>query len=381
MTRTRILGIIFIVALLVRLGLLLLLPSIAQKFNFHIKYNMPGEWKLEPAPLQRLSWIDILNRRVELIPFQEDERAYDELATNALAGKGLSVYAGWFTVPPGKPASYWNFLYPFFLATTYFIFGHHQLPVFILQAILNSAAICVLYLLASRVFNKENIGIVSALIACFHPILVFLPALMMTEALFVPLMIFTFYCFFLALDTEKLKWYVACGFCFALASLTRETSFYFFPVLGLLVFLKVRKNEGNRLAFLKSGVLLAAIFLTITPWTIRNYMVHHRFLPLSTKIGINLWMYNNPYQKIGWEEIGRNAPTYELPETMTEVDRDRYYLHLALKYIFSNPGRVISNLPWKFLRAINPSLGTAKSNFAQIIAGLFIARCFFQPLA
>lgn len=365
--------IIFLVALLTRLSLLFVLPVIAPSMRLHLKYNTPIETKEKAVEVKDLTWFYIIDNRVQLIPFQEDEHVYDQLAINALAGKGFSIDEGWWTVPAGKPASYWNFLYPFFLSIIYFIFGHHQLPVFILQTILNSVAICILYLLAAKAFQQEKVGILSALIACFHPILLFMPSLMMTEALIVPLIIFTFYFYYVAYDTGELKWYAACGFLFALASLTREVVFLFFPILVIIEFFRLRKHMGNHKAVIRSGILLAIIFLTISPWTIRNYLVFHRFLPLSTKIGVNLWMYNNPSQPIGWDMESKGAKMYTFPDSMNEVDRDRFYLRLSLDYMINNPGRVISNLPWKFLRSINPSLGTAKNLYARLFAGLYIA--------
>ncbi len=394
MQRWRIIGYIVFIALIMRLSLIFAIPAIAPAMRLHMKYNLPIDIKEPVAVLNDLSWFTILNNRVKLIPFQDDEWVYDQLAVNALEGKGFSVDKGWYTVPPGKPAAYWNFLYPFFLAAIYFIFGHHQIPVFIFQAILNSIAIGILYLLAFNVFNKESISILSSLIATFHPILLFLPSLMMTEAIFVPLIIITFYLYYIAQDSGELKCYVLCGVFFALASLTREVIFPFLPILVINEFIMLKKSISKSKAIIKSGVMLAAIFITISPWTIRNYVVFKRFLPLSTKLGITLWMYNNPSQEIGWDISCKGKIMYEFPDSMNEIDRDRFYLLLALNYMKNNPGRVIANLPWKFLRSVNPSLGTAKNRLARIftaayvtpmmlfsLLGLFIQRNKFRRLS
>jgi hypothetical protein len=78
------------------------------------------------------------------------------------------------------------------------------------------------------------------------------------------------------------------GALWGLAVLTRETVLYFTPVLALWL---AGRRPGA--ASLRRGALFAlSTFVVVAPWTLRNYVVHQAFIPVSTAGGLNLWQGN-----------------------------------------------------------------------------------------
>jgi hypothetical protein len=103
------------------------------------------------------------------------------------------------------------------------------------------------------------------------------------------------------------------------------------------------------------ALALGVALVVISPWTIRNAVVHHRFVPVATNFGFNLLGANNPhaqtelnvlcpYDDIRWELIDR----HEL-ETMNEADFDRRLARQAFAYMADHPRRTARNMATRAL--------------------------------
>jgi hypothetical protein len=68
----------------------------------------------------------------------------------------------------------------------------------------------------------------------------------------------------------------------------RETALYLTPLAGLWLAWKPRRAGG----LARAAAFCAAAFLTVAPWTLRNWVVFHAFVPVSTAGGLNLWQGN-----------------------------------------------------------------------------------------
>jgi len=76
------------------------------------------------------------------------------------------------------------------------------------------------------------------------------------------------------------------GLVWGLAILTRETLLYFVPVA--MVFMAWRNGEGRR----RAALMAMGAVLVVAPWTYRNYVVTHTFIPVGTSGALNLWQGN-----------------------------------------------------------------------------------------
>jgi hypothetical protein len=76
------------------------------------------------------------------------------------------------------------------------------------------------------------------------------------------------------------------GCLWGLATLTRETLLYFAPVAALWLLWRQRDGLARAVAF------AVPLILVVAPWTYRNYVVTHAFVPVATSGALNLWQGN-----------------------------------------------------------------------------------------
>ena len=109
-------------------------------------------------------------------------------------------------------------------------------------------------------------------------------------------------------------------------------------------------NLGIKRSAGLTAICALFMILTVSPWTVRNYSVHGKFIPVSTNGGVNLWIGNNPNATGDWID----PSDYRTPAASTEYEIDREYYNEALRYISSNPGRAIVLALKKFIILWNP---------------------------
>ena len=121
-----------------------------------------------------------------------DARAYDQIAQNILAGRGFvedsskDILFDHAIVRAG-PA------YEYFLAFIYRLFGLHLEAVWIIQAILHALTAYLIFLVCRLVFkeNSAKIGLLAAAFIGFHPDLIEISAMLMTETFYIFLITLT----------------------------------------------------------------------------------------------------------------------------------------------------------------------------------------------
>ncbi len=210
------------------------------------------------------------------------------------------------------------------------------------------AGTCVLiYLFARDLFNKR-LGLVAGLIACVYPALYIYTGWEYAEALFTFLLTAICYCVFRIQHTEgrNRRLWALCGVLLALLALTRPNGIV---VAGLVIlwaaFLIWRKRLPKEAL---SGALMAVAIACalILPWSIRNYLVSHRFVPLAVGDGqVLIGAYNNtiltePAYLGFWVRTGATGLRFTTPPCQgyaaCEVARDNAEVDTALQWIQSH---------------------------------------------
>lgn len=135
----------------------------------------------------------------------------------------------------------------------------------------------------------ERAGLVGAAIAAFYPDLVWFSVHFWSETLFLVLLWWAFERLLAADARARTGLAVAAGVLWGLAVLTRETCLYLTPLAALWLSWRRTSDGGARRA---AGFLLAAA-LTIAPWTYRNWVVFHAFVPVGTAGGLALYQGNS----------------------------------------------------------------------------------------
>jgi len=131
----------------------------------------------------------------------------------------------------------------------------------------------------------------------------------------------------------------------------------------------------------------ACAFLVILPWTVRNLIRLHRFVPVATNIGFNYLGGQNPFSRPHnnilcafdverWQVIDRQAL-----ETMNEADFDRLLLRQGLQFAAAHPGltarRCAERLVYywwgsPFIRRYNPEQGRVNMALMTVLMPFFL---------
>jgi len=207
-----------------------------------------------------------------------DEPSWIALGTQELGRprRGLSPLRNTFVFYPP--------MYPYFIAVLYRAFGTLEAVKWV-QALLGAAVVPAVGRVGSMAFGRRA-GLVAAAVVAFYPELVWFSVHFWSETLFA---VFLWWAIerLLRSDTQGVTGAAAtAGFLWGLATLTREMSLYLAPIC--LVWLGRR---GAR-AFARAAAFALCLMLTIAPWTIRNALVFHAFIPVSTMGGQSLWQGN-----------------------------------------------------------------------------------------
>jgi 4-amino-4-deoxy-L-arabinose transferase-like glycosyltransferase len=174
------------------------------------------------------------------------------------------------------------------------------------------------------------------------PALVWLPAALLAETLFTPLVLGAVLCLLVHRDRPAWGWVAAAGALIALAALTRSNG-----VVLLLPVLAGAWVARRRAA--DAGIALVCAVVVLLPWTIRNAGALGSFSPLGTQSGFTMaGAWNAEAAKDGayfaaWRvpiDLPVHADLTRQPGT-TEADVDRALRSRALDYAADHPGFVL----------------------------------------
>ena len=282
-----------------------------------------------------------------------DARDYDNHAIHLLKGLGFTNGVSFSSRPP---------LYPCLLAFTYLLFGHHYLPIRMLQSVLDALSILVVFAINQRFFRKR-VCFLAALFCSAHLILVFYCGNILTETLSLFLLSFVVLTLLVCTENNSVGWGSVCGILFGLLLLTKSSLSPVFLVMAIWILGARSIRFPSRLKVMAAVTLCTVA--AIAPWTIRNYKIHHAFVPLVTSAGSSLWDLNNPKAIEHPEIIGLQADWIMVGNVfkeedgrrirLSEVEGDRTLTRRALafqkEFLPTKPRQFFLRLLRKFLAA------------------------------
>ncbi len=257
----------------------------------------------KPAPTPRISGTRDARRLLPLVlaaglavriayllldrgdPFFEpvllDARYYHQWAQRILAGDlvGSGVFYG---LP----------LYPYFLALCLGLLGGSVVAVKVVQILLGLVTILFTYRIGERLADATT-GLLAAALAALYGPLFFHEAMLVPEAIGVPLYAAGFYCCCLFLDAPSVRRGALAGVVLGLACLTKAGVMPF--VLLFVAALAVRPALA---AARPSPGALAAMILSfaavLAPVTLHNRVAGGDWVLLTSHAGLNFYIGNNP---------------------------------------------------------------------------------------
>jgi 4-amino-4-deoxy-L-arabinose transferase-like glycosyltransferase len=233
----------------------------------------------------------------------------------------------------GVPTSFRAPLYPAFLAIVYFLNGTDFSRFFaarLAQAILLGAPLAPLtYRVSNKLFPKsEGSAKLSGWIIAGYPILLVYPLGLGTENPFFVLLLASVLLLLKSIERPTPINFLFSGVLLGLAALTRSVILLFaFSAFCLLFVL-----HGKR-----AVIAVFSFAIVITPWMVRNSLLHHKPTGIETSMGYNLYL--------GYHPAGNGSfvfgPSLDLLSILDDAERDRLGTEQALGFIREQPERFI----------------------------------------
>jgi len=206
------------------------------------------------------------------------------------SGHGFSNAFG----APTGPTAWEPPLYPYLTAGVFHIFGiYSRASAFVLLSINSffSALTCIpIFLIARRIFS-EKVAVGSAWTWALLPYVMFWCTRWVWETSLSALLLAVIFWLALSMeDRDGLKPWLWFGLLWGIAALNSTVLLAFLPASGLWAWYRRAKRHKPSLA----GVVLASVVFVacITPWTVRNYRVFHKFIFIRDNFGAELRLGN-----------------------------------------------------------------------------------------
>ncbi len=230
-----------------------------------------------------------------------DAYAYDQIAQNIVAGHGFKElpevdFDHDMAITRAGPG------YEYFLAGIFRVFGHHYAVVWFIQALLHALTAYIIILMGRRLWpERSKIALLAGIIFGWHPDLIEIGSMLMTETLYLFLVTVPVYLFIRLYQEpmQSLKWSVYMGVSLVLAILSRPTVVLFVPIMGLWYWC-------NR-QFKAAALLLIILTAGLTPWTLRNWYRFHEFIPTTLIGSYNIWL-GNTLESVGGQFSAEKNP-------------------------------------------------------------------------
>ncbi len=338
------------------------------------------------ATILRLAYVATLPP-TNIVTFEADPITYDQIARNILSGRGYSGAS--FYYPPGSDTltSFWDPLYPYFLATIYAVAGPSIPAVRIVQSIIGGVSVGLIAHVGTRL-GRTGTGLIASAWATIYPFFFYYTGQLLTETLYIGLILATVALGIEAIHRRRAGWFAALGIAGGLASLGRAEAFAF--TIAYVAWCAIRSASqpasmgsgdadagGNRspregqdssswgdrgrisnptprhlmsIRFASRWVPLIAVgwlamAVPIAPWAIRNYLTFDRPILTTTKLGYNLYKYYHPLMTA--DQTVRTVPFPDFG-TMTEPERADLMQRIGIGYMLENPVRTATFMVSKF---------------------------------
>ncbi len=273
-----------------------------------------------------------------------DATNYDYHARSIAGGFGYGPSYGLPTAfrPPG---------FTFFLAGVYDVFDVAQAeaerrlpPARIVQAFVGTLIVALIGVLAAQLWGRRVALVALALASVYLP-LILIGGAVMSEPLFVALMLAALAC---AVQIRRVShpwpWVLLAGVLAGLATLTRANGIVLLVPLVAAAW-TVRPRCSAR-AVAAPAVLVVVTLATVAPWTVRNAVELDAFVPVSTQLGSALaGTYNDqaredPDNPASWRHLRRvddYAHIFGRVGSIPEPALERELRSAALDYIVDHP--------------------------------------------
>ena len=319
-------------------------------------------------------------------PLTHDEREYLALARSLAEGRGLTYpvdhetgTAQAFGRAPG---------YPVFLAVVGAGADAVAAPrgVKIIQAALGAIAVWMIGVIALQAAGPRA-GVIAAAIAAVYPPLVWIPAYVLSESLYMPIALASVLLLHKArvqTEAERLPRAggastVAAGLVTGAAILVRPGTLFFLPLVAAWL---LRRRRGSL-----AVAFCVAAAVVVAPWTLRNARTYGRFVPVASEGGVTFWTGNHPLAT-GEGDLAAN-PAIKRAEIefrrsypgLTAEQLEPIYYRDALAHITARPLWWLGLVGRKAFYTVVPAGPSYRLHSTRYLLGSVIPYGLLAPLA
>ncbi|GLV58819.1 hypothetical protein KDH_56490 [Dictyobacter sp. S3.2.2.5] len=244
-------------------------------------------------------------------------------------------------------------LWPLLIGLLSLVFGPNDLFTRLLLCVLDAATCLIIYLWVRDFLNTRRLALVAGIVAALYPGLYIYTGWLYSETLYTFLLTALGYALYRLLRDRGVGLVILAGVLLALLALTRPNGLL---VAGLIVLwalvLGWQRVFSWRFAWRVAVVVPLIALLLIAPWTLRNYLVSQRFVPVATGDGtVLLGSYNNQVAQKPWDQMTWSNPLRSVPEVSgafplytcdarCEMKREDLYKAKSLQWMQTHVGEM-----------------------------------------
>ncbi len=231
---------------------------------------------------------------------------------------------------------------PYFVSPLYIYFlrlcGLSLEAARVIQILLGSLAVVLMFDTARLWFGRRAAAVTAAL-AILTGVISFYEVTILPAALDPFLVALTLWLLARGLKASDAVSFLAAGISLGLLVLNRPNALLWAPVAAIAIFLAEEKRPRW------SALFAVAFLVTLAPVTIRNYVVAHQFVPISSHGGLNFYIGNNAEADGTYHHVPGIRPTIL---GQAEDAEGKPFYAMAWRWMRSNPG----DAPRLFLRKV-----------------------------
>jgi 4-amino-4-deoxy-L-arabinose transferase-like glycosyltransferase len=213
-----------------------------------------------------------------------DAQAYEQIAA-ALYENGR------YGTPQMRSPSDWSPGAPLLYAGVYYLTGGVDPErARIAVALLGAAMILLTYMLGRRL-GGPLVGVIAAFLAAIYPAFIDNTGQLLSEPIAAFTLVAAVLSFLWASDEGRRLWaWLAPGALLGATALTRPEYLPFVALFATIALVRVGRRRSWKLGLVSSVLLVGAFVAVLAPWTVRNYLVLDRFVPVTTGGGKALFV-------------------------------------------------------------------------------------------
>jgi len=248
--------------------------------NYTRKNNITVIWIFLLALVLRMLWI---------MQYQQSPLFnYPLLDFTFFSSRAHEILAGhWFS-----DNYLFNPLYPLYLSLVYTIFGTDLFFPRLIQAVLGSINVLLVFRIAIYAFDRSTAVYAAILTATFLP-LIYFDAILMSTCLITFLVLCTSVLLIHAQNRNQNILYLASGILFGFVILGRPNFLLLIIPFSIWIFISETATSLIR-KIAKISLFTSVALLVISPITIHHWFQNHEFIIVAPHGGINFYIGNNP---------------------------------------------------------------------------------------